>query len=85
MTGVEVTQADREALCQDILLSIPAYMHKSIFAAFAHHRHEAHSAALEGAAKVADTWAAGDYDESSVTTAIHIAGDIRSLSRSGGA
>lgn len=44
---VEVTQEDREAIPQDIMLSIPAYMHRSIFKAVAQVRIAARNAALE--------------------------------------
>ena len=92
MTGVEVTQEDRRAY---LSLNMVSPQDKAAIMSgdwdavhgmqvLAPHRHEARSAALEEAAKVADAWAAGDCDESSVTTAIHIDGDIRSLSRSGG-
>lgn len=43
----DITDEDRRALSQDILLSIPAYLHKSIFKAFASVRLAAESRGAE--------------------------------------
>jgi len=47
------TQQDRDWLCEDIWLSIPRYMHKSIEDAAARYRETVCLAALEEAARVA--------------------------------
>lgn len=47
------TERDREALSQDILLSIPKYLHKPVFRAFARHAATARAEALEEAANKA--------------------------------
>lgn len=52
---VTPTAADREALCQDVLLSIPEYMHGSIFNAFARHRIAATASGYNEAKEAAAT------------------------------
>lgn len=97
MTGVEVTQADIDKAAEYLAALLPempmlAERVKANGAGlarfFAEHRHEARSAALEEAAKVAEEHKP-DHDHtvagaSSRLTAGAIAETLRSLSRSGG-
>lgn len=86
-SAVTVTEADREKRAEIVKFLMdaidrpclpgdgPDERNDELERIIARHRIQA----LEDAAKVADEYVSGDYDESSVTTAIHIAGDIREM------